>query len=65
MSTEKMAPADPVQPGFSEERYSLRDMLAEVAQESQTGSLGAVKLHQKDIRKLFRAKPSPLRGPKG
>jgi hypothetical protein len=46
-----------VQPALQEERYSLRDMLAEVALESQDGTFGAERLHQKDVRKIFRAKP--------
>lgn len=47
-------------PELTEERYCLRDMLAEVKMETRAGALGAEKLHQKDIRKLFRAKsPRP------
>ena len=38
----------------NEVRYSLREMLVEVATERSSGSLGAEKLHRKDIRKLFR-----------
>jgi hypothetical protein len=42
---------------LNEVRYSLREMMVEVTTERQSGSMGAEKLHRKDIRKLFRAKP--------
>ncbi|AOS43651.1 hypothetical protein Verru16b_00703 [Lacunisphaera limnophila] len=57
-------PASPAQPELTEERYSLRAMLAEVALETQAGSLGTEKLHQPDIRKLFRTRTTRSRGAK-
>ena len=42
---------------FNEVRYSLREMMVEVASERSSGALGAEKLHRKDIRKMFRTKP--------
>jgi hypothetical protein len=45
----------------NEVRYSLREMLVEVATERSAGSLGAEKLHSRDIRKIFRAKPRKSR----
>lgn len=40
--------------GLTEVRFSLRELLAEVAAEHASGALGAEKLHQHDIQKLFR-----------
>ncbi len=48
----------------NEVRYSLREILAEVAGERSSGAMGAEKLHAKDIRKMFRAKPRPSRAAK-
>lgn len=45
------------QSALNEVRYSLREMLVEVTTERSSGSLGAEKLHRKDIRKMFRAQP--------
>ncbi len=45
------------QSALNEVRYSLREMLVEVATERSSGAFGAEKLHQKDIRKMFRPKP--------
>ncbi len=42
---------------MNEVRYSLREMLVEVATERSSGSLASEKLHRKDIRKMFRAQP--------
>jgi len=42
---------------LNEVRYSLREMMVEVASERSSGSLAAEKMHQKDIRKLFRDQP--------
>lgn len=42
---------------MNEVRYSLREMMVEVAAERSSGALGAEKLHRKDIRKMFRSKP--------
>jgi len=65
MSATSRKTAATVLPELQEERYSLRDMLAEVALESQDGAFGAQKLHQKDVRKVFRAKPKKRRAPQG
>jgi hypothetical protein len=48
----------------NEVRYSLKEILAEVASERGSGAMGAEKLHRKDIRKMFRAKPRPSRAAK-
>jgi hypothetical protein len=52
------------QSALNEVRYSLREMLVEVAAERSSGALGAEKLHRKDIRKMFRTKPRQPRGAK-
>ncbi len=39
-----------------ETRYSLKELLAEVAAERRTGGFGQEKLRQKDIRRAFKAK---------
>jgi hypothetical protein len=56
MSTaaDKPRPAAPTE--LQEERYSLAEMLREVAEERQGGAFGGEKVHPRDIRKLFRAK---------
>ncbi len=41
---------------LNEVRYSLREMLAEVATERRSGALGAEKMHRKEIGQLFRRK---------
>jgi hypothetical protein len=41
---------------LKEVRYSLREMLVEVATERSSGALGSEKLHRNDIRKMFRPK---------
>ena len=64
MSAATKTPAGADDQGLKEERYSLRAMLAEVAAESQVGSLGSQKMHPKDIRKLFRKKPIAPRAAK-
>lgn len=48
---------------LNEVRYSLREMMVEVASERRAGAMGAEKLHRKDIRKMFRSKPLKSRGP--
>jgi hypothetical protein len=60
MSTAKKLPERPA-PAAREVRFCLKDMLQEVAEERQTGAFGTEKLHQKDIRKLFRSKTRPAR----
>lgn len=52
------------QSALNEVRYSLREMLVEVAAERSSGALGSEKLHRKDIRKMFRTKPRQPRGAK-
>lgn len=60
-------PSPPPSPSGSwqlrEVRYNLRDLLAEVAIEQETGAFGMEKLQQKDIGKLFKAKPRKRRAP--
>jgi hypothetical protein len=42
---------------LNEVRYSLSEMLVEVATERSSGALGAERMHPKDIRKMFSPKP--------
>jgi len=49
---------------LTEVRFSLRELLAEVAEERASGALGAEKLHQRDIRKLFHPQ-APAGSPRG
>ncbi len=44
-----------------EERYCLRDMLVDVAQEREAGAFGQEKLRRADIRKVIKAKPRKRR----
>ncbi len=53
-----------VRSACNEVRYSLREILAEVASERASGTMGAEKMHRKEIRKLFRAKPRQPRAAK-
>ena len=54
-------PASNSDPELHEERYCLRDMLVDVAQERQTGAFGQEKLRRADIRKVITAKPKKRR----
>lgn len=60
------APSSPSTPAgdgaLREIRFSLRDMLAEVATDRLTGAFGTEKLRQEDVKQLFRAKPRKPRG---
>ncbi len=46
----------PSGPAVREVRYSLTQLLAEVAVERQTGAFGQEKLSHADIRRVFKAK---------
>jgi|GEM_PF-1353656 len=48
---------------LKEVRYNLRQLQAEVAIEQESGIFGMEKLQQKDIGRLFKAKPRKRRGP--
>lgn len=50
-------------PTIAEERYSLREMLAEVAGERESGAFGMEKLRRDDIHKVFVAKTRKRRVP--
>ncbi|MCF7689743.1 MAG: hypothetical protein K9M98_03190 [Cephaloticoccus sp.] len=61
------APETPGQPDafdIKEVRYSLREMLAEVALERESGAFGMEHVQSDDIRKAFATKPRKRRGPK-
>lgn len=45
-------------PLLAEIKYSLPELLAEIANERATGSYGMEKLDQQEIQKLFKAKPT-------
>lgn len=45
----------------AEVRYSLKQMLAEVAAERQSGAFGQEKMDPADIRRAFKAKPRARR----
>ncbi len=45
-------------------RYSLREMLAEVASDREGNAYGMERLQSEDIKKAFKAKPKKRRGPK-
>jgi hypothetical protein len=56
-------PAKPETPSapqtlLAEVKYSLPDLLAEIANERATGSYGMEKLEQQEIQKLFKSKPT-------
>jgi hypothetical protein len=53
-------------PGFQiqEIRYSLADMITEVAAERQTGAFGMERLPQSEIKKVLLAKTRKPRAPK-
>jgi hypothetical protein len=50
-------------PTMAEERYSLREMLAEVVGERESGAFGMEKLRRDDIRQVFVAKTRKRRVP--
>jgi hypothetical protein len=54
MSAEKKPGAPAGEEEIREVRFSLSALLKEVARERLTGAFGAEKLHQKDIRTVFR-----------
>ncbi len=56
------APSAP--PVLRETRYSLHELLRDVAEERLTGTLGAEKLHQSEINKSFNAEPRAKRRPR-
>jgi hypothetical protein len=53
-------------PAVSREvRFNLAQLLREAAEERQSGAFGTEKVHQQDIRKIFRAKPRKPRASQG
>lgn len=46
---------------WTEVRFSLRELLAEVAEEHASGAMSTEKLHQKEIRKIFHPPPADSR----
>lgn len=64
MKSEEPKPAGaPQKWRLKEVRYSLRDLLAEVAIEHDTGAFGLQKLQQKEIAKLFPKKTRKRHAP--
>lgn len=57
-------PAANVTAPLRETRYSLHELLRDVADERLTGTLGAEKLHQSEINKSFNAEPRAKRRPR-
>ena len=57
-------PAAKVTAPLRETRYSLHELLRDVADERLTGTLGAEKLHQSEINKSFNAEPRAKRRPR-
>jgi len=45
-----------------EVRFSLRRLLEEVVVERRLGSLGSEKIHQADVRRMFRSKKKKTHG---
>ena len=45
-----------------EVRFSLGELLDQVAEERRSGSFGAEKMHQTDVRRVFRKKGGRSRG---
>ena len=62
MSDPGKSPAPRGRSALNEVRYSLREMLVEVAGERSSGAMGAEKLQGKAIRKLFPRQPRQARG---
>jgi hypothetical protein len=52
----------PAAGGLREVRFSLRGLLAEVADERRLGSFGAEKMHQAEVQRVFRKKKGKPRG---
>ena len=63
MKREAEAQNPAARPALQETRYSLRDLLEDVAEERTTGALGAEKLRQADIHKVFDAESRAHRRP--
>lgn len=61
-STPQPIPIEPRRDVVSEVRFSLRELLVEVAEERAAGALGAEKLHQRDIQKMFARRAADPRG---
>jgi hypothetical protein len=63
MSKSQISTANAPSP-LRETRYSLHELLRDVADERMTGTLGAEKLHQSEINKSFNAEPRAKRRPR-
>ncbi|MCF3650515.1 hypothetical protein [Synoicihabitans lomoniglobus] len=61
MDPESPTPAPKANWELKEVRYSLRDLLKEVASEQDSGSFGMEKLRQQDIGKMFKKRPRKRR----
>jgi hypothetical protein len=64
MSGDTAAPKAAEKPAWRETRYSLRELLADVAEERMTGSFGAERLRQAEINKVFNAETRAHRRPR-
>lgn len=64
MSQEADTPKRAEKPALREIRYSLREVLTDVADERLTGAFGAEKLRQADIHKVFNAGTRANRRPR-
>lgn len=53
--------APSTKPTLQETRYSLRELLQDVAEERLTGVFGSEKLHQRDINRVFHAQQRKTR----